>query len=65
MIVSWEFKANESPNEIASNKRWVFKPSELFERDGNNLIDWDTANGLIKIVPKSGNTNPYEPELFT
>ena len=27
-------KANEAPNEIALNKRWLFKPSELFERLG-------------------------------
>jgi hypothetical protein len=37
----------------------------LFERDGNTSIDWESAYGFNKIVPKSGNTKPYEPELFT
>ena len=65
MSVSWELAVKEAPPEIAVNNFWLFNPSELFDLFGDNLIDWDTAAGLINIVPKSGNIKPYEPDPAT
>ena len=56
---------NDSPNLIALNNARLFEPSELFDLLGDISIDWDKAYGLSKIVPKSGNTKPYEPDPAT
>jgi hypothetical protein len=50
---------------IALYNLLLFKPSSLNDLLGETFIDWDIAAGFNNITPKSGNTNPYEPEFGT
>ena len=64
-MVSWEFNLNEAPWIIEVNNVLGLLSFVLEFLNVSTLIDWSIASGLIKIVPKSGNTNPYDPELTT
>ena len=65
-MVSWEFNSKLAPLFIASNKVVLFTPFvELAVLTAVTPANSLRASGFKRIVPNSGNTNPYEPEFST
>ena len=64
-MVSWEFNLKSAPKIIELTNIFGLLSFVLEFLNVSTSIDWSIASGLIKIVPKSGNTKPYDPELAT
>ena len=65
MIVSSEFNVKLAPPDIAVYNNVGLFAAILGVVSGYKFNDSDTAYGLTKIRPKSGNTKPYDPDPNT